>query len=499
MKESTNTPVDIGSPIRFPSNSFALFRSLTAISVWAFAATGLVIGITGGGLPTLIWGSLVVGIVLSLMVVSFAEFGSAYPSIAGCLFIASKLGGPKYGRICGYMTGGMHALASLITPACLVASHTPFITTMAQIMHPNYEPQRWHIFLLYQITNVAIMYTCFKSSRILDKVASFAGFLTFALFFAAIGAIIGCADPLASSEIVWSKIENKTGWPTGLAFLIGTASPLSGYGPTHWMLNMADEVQNPRRSIPIAMFMQQIGSVLTLFFFFIAIGYGAGSDWDAILGSPYTAPMGAVFETATRSKAGAVIFMSFMYILAIMTAASYISAACRLIYGFAKSKGFPLEKWLTHYDVKNQIPSNIALTIFFVNAILGTVELGSSTGIATLVGAATVSFTLGYLPIFIGYLLTGGEHLGRQGWFRLPRPISLALASFNIFSILAQSVVLCLPPINPITTENMNWASAVSGSLAVLLVIVYFVHGQYTYDSNADLMLSSQKDTKEIK
>lgn len=68
--------------------------------MWVFVATGLVIGIVGGGLPALIWGSLMVEIVLSLLVVSFAKFGCAYQPIAGCLFVASKLGGPKYGRIC---------------------------------------------------------------------------------------------------------------------------------------------------------------------------------------------------------------------------------------------------------------------------------------------------------------------------------------------------------------------------------------------------------------
>lgn len=51
-------------------------------------------------MPVLIWGALLVGIVLSLLVASFAEFGSAYPSVAGCLVLATKLGGPKYGRIC---------------------------------------------------------------------------------------------------------------------------------------------------------------------------------------------------------------------------------------------------------------------------------------------------------------------------------------------------------------------------------------------------------------
>ncbi|KAI9151299.1 short-chain dehydrogenase [Paramyrothecium foliicola] len=156
---------------KFNTFNLGLFAIILP-NVLAFAATGLVIGIAGDGLPVLIWSSLFVGTILSLLVVSFAEFGSAYPSIAGCQFIASRLGGPRYGRVCGYMTGGIHALASLMTPACLIASHAPFITTIAQIMHPNYESKKWQTFLLYQATNLIITITCLKSSRGLDKVAT---------------------------------------------------------------------------------------------------------------------------------------------------------------------------------------------------------------------------------------------------------------------------------------------------------------------------------------
>jgi len=45
--------------------------------------------------------------------------------------------------------------------------------------------------------------------------------------------------------------------------LLGLLGPLYAYGPPHWMLNLADEVENPSRSIPIALLAQQIGNILT--------------------------------------------------------------------------------------------------------------------------------------------------------------------------------------------------------------------------------------------
>ncbi|KAG5788392.1 hypothetical protein H9Q69_012537 [Fusarium xylarioides] len=334
-------------------NAFTLGLFVIVIpNVWSFAATGLVIGIFAGGLPVLIWSSLLVGILLSIQVVSFAEFGSAYPSEAGCVLLAQKLGGPKYGNICGYMTGSLQVLASFILPACLVASYVPFVVTAALVMHPDWEVQKWQNFLVYQALNVIVMYLCFRQSRSLETIALGGAFILFALLLTSMGVIIGRADPIASTELVWEKIRNVTGWPTGLAMLIGASAPLAGYGPTHWVLNMAEEVENPRRSIPIAFLMQQLGSIVTLFSFFIAIGYGVGDKWEEIISSIYPAPMAAVYEVATRSKPITVALLSLLLTLNVISTGAYINAAIRLVHGFLQTKAFPFHEWLGKYDAK---------------------------------------------------------------------------------------------------------------------------------------------------
>ena len=45
--------------------------------------------------------------------------------------------------------------------------------------------------------------------------------------------------------------------------LLGLLGPLYAYGPPHWLLNMADDVKNPSRNIPIALLAQQIGNIVT--------------------------------------------------------------------------------------------------------------------------------------------------------------------------------------------------------------------------------------------
>ncbi|KAH6697630.1 amino acid/polyamine transporter I [Plectosphaerella plurivora] len=365
----------------------------------------------------------------------------------------------------------------------------PLITTTAQILNPGWAPKTWHNFLLYQVVTAMITLTCLKGSRWLERLAYIGGFALFALFFTVIGVVLGGPDELASHEIVWQKIENGTGWPFGLAVLLGASSPLAGYGPTHWMLNMADDVHDPRRTIPLAILAQQVGSVSTLFVLFIALGYGVGADWASIVTTPYRSPIGAIFEICSGSKAAAASLVVLMFVLAILTAASYTSAAARLVYGFAQSKAIPGGHWLAQYNEKDQIPRQIIYVIYGTNVILGFTLLGSSSGLATLVGAATAMFSIGYLPMFVGYVLTRGRYMVKTGWFKLPRWLSLAVATFNIFSVLAQSVVLCLPPVNPITPENMNWASVISGFFLLALAVLYWVYARERYQLT-DIILS---------
>lgn len=147
---------------------------------------------------------------------------------------------------------------------------------------------------------------------------------------------------------------------------------------------------------------------------------------------------------------------------------------------------------MAHYSNKDQVPRNVVYLIYGFNVVLGFTLLGSSAGLPTLVGAATLMFSLGYVPMFVGYLLTGGKHMNNQGWFRLPRSVSLCLAGFNILSVLAQSVVLCLPPVNPISPENMNWASVISSALLLVLVAIYIFYGRVRYRVDDDLIVTEE-------
>lgn len=63
---------------------------------------------------------------------------------------------------------------------------------------------------------------------------------------------------------MWFDVFNGSGFDSdAMGILIGLLGPIYAYGPPHWLLNMAEDVQNPGRSIPIALGAQQIGNIIS--------------------------------------------------------------------------------------------------------------------------------------------------------------------------------------------------------------------------------------------
>lgn len=107
--------------------------------------------------------------------------------------------------------------------------------------NPSYHVQAWHQFLIYIAYNVvAMLLNAFGNSILpyVNKVAitwSIGGFAIICI------AVLACASPhYDSGEFVYGKFINTTGWPDGLAWLLGLlqgALGLTGYDATAHMVS----------------------------------------------------------------------------------------------------------------------------------------------------------------------------------------------------------------------------------------------------------------------
>lgn len=64
-------------------------------------------------------------------------------------------------------------------------------------------------------------------------------------------------------SVVWFDFQNLTGYDSPIiCAMLGLLGPVYGFGPPHFLLNMAEDVKNPARNMPIDLAAQPIGSTI---------------------------------------------------------------------------------------------------------------------------------------------------------------------------------------------------------------------------------------------
>lgn len=196
--------------------AFALLNSWTGLSA------SLSLALPSGGSAAVIWGLITAGICNLCLAASLAEFLSAYPTAGGQYHWVAVIARKRHVPILSWITGwiSVSGWIMLVSSGGLLGSQ--LIVGVISLMHESYESQRWHQFLIYiAYTLVAFFINAFLN-RLLPLVTRFA-FMWLLLGLVVISVtVLACASPsYASGDYVFRAFLNDTGWPDGIAWLLG--------------------------------------------------------------------------------------------------------------------------------------------------------------------------------------------------------------------------------------------------------------------------------------
>lgn len=206
--------------------SFSLLSMLglafAILNTWTALAASINLALPAGGSSSVILGLLVAGICNLCLAASLGEFLSAYPTAGGQYHWAAIVSPPRLSKGISYITGYINVFGWLALSATGGLLSSGFILNVATLYHQRYEPQPWHQFLIYIATTViALIINAFFTGILpyLTKAAFFwslAGFVTISI------TILSCASPnYQTGTFVYTNFINNTGWPDGLAWLLG--------------------------------------------------------------------------------------------------------------------------------------------------------------------------------------------------------------------------------------------------------------------------------------
>jgi choline transport protein len=290
------------SPLSMLGLCFAILNSWTAL------AASLSLALSSGGPSSVIWGLVTAGVCNLALAASLAEFLSAYPTAGGQYHWVAVISWKKWVPILSWVTGWINVSGwiALVASGGLLGSQ--LILGVISLMNPAYEPQRWHQFLIYIGYNVIAFLINTYLTRILPTITKAALFWSIAGFVVISITVLACASPNYSPpDFVFKEFINETGWPDGIAWLLGLLQAGLGLTGFDAVAHMIEEIPNAAVEGPKIMIACVAIGVFTGFVFLTVLLFVAGDVQEVI--NSAAGPMLAILYNATGSKAGSICLL----------------------------------------------------------------------------------------------------------------------------------------------------------------------------------------------
>jgi hypothetical protein len=187
------------------------------------------------------------------------QFASSVPTAGGVYHWASIAAGPKWGRMVGFFTGWINFYGWMFDLASLLQIAANISVNMYSIYHQDtYEYAAWHVYVAYILVLVFSTAIVVFANRIIPHTQNLG------MFFVIVGGIITIivisAMPAthATNHFVWASFDenNGTGWPGGVAFLLGVLNGAFTIGTPDAITHLAEELPHPKRDLPKAIGLQ---------------------------------------------------------------------------------------------------------------------------------------------------------------------------------------------------------------------------------------------------
>ncbi|KAK4076977.1 uncharacterized protein Triagg1_3944 [Trichoderma aggressivum f. europaeum] len=485
--------------------AFAVLNSWTALSA------SLSLSLTSGGSTGVVWGLVTAGICNLCIAASLAEFLSAYPTAGGQYHWVAAISWPKWVPVLSWVTGWVNVAGWVALVATNALLSSQLILGIISATHPDYEPQRWHQFLIYiGFTLASFVINAFLNSflPLLYRGAfvwSIGGFVLVSI------TVLACASPdYNTAYFVFREFINETGWPDGIAWLLGLLQ--GGLGVTAFdavahmiegnqllhkyhqttssqLLTIKPEIPNAALEGPKIMVICVGIGTFTGAIFLIVLLFVAGNIDEVI--SSAAGPLLQILIHATSNTAGAICLLMLPLVCLIFATFSVMTTSSRMIFAFARDGGLPASKFFARVHPKLGLPLNALILTSVVVIIFGLIFLGSSSAFNAIISASVVTLDLSYgLPIAVN-CLQGRRKLPERKWV-LPSWFGWTADIISLSYIALTTVLFVFPPILPVTGSNMNYCIVAFAIIIAISLFQWIVDGRKNFTGPRVNLVSGQ-------
>ncbi|KAL4993947.1 amino acid/polyamine transporter I [Aspergillus recurvatus] len=448
-------------------------------STWALLGLAFaVLNLTSGGSTSVIWGLATAGVCNFCIAASLAEFLSAYPT-AGGQYHWVAVAWPRWVPILSWITGWINVAGwvALVATNSLLSSQ--LIVGVISAMHPAYEPGRWHQFLIY----IGLTLGAFIINAALNStlpaiyrgafVWSIGGFVLVSI------TVLACASPdYNTAKFVFTNFVNTTGWPDGIAWLLGLLQGGLGVTAFDTVAHMIEEVPNASVEGPKVMMACVLIGTFTGCVFLIILLFVA-DDMSQVTTSS-AGPLLQILIDATRNKAGAICLLMLPLVCLILAILSVMTTSSRLIFAFARDGGLPASRFFAKVHPTLNLPLNALILTVAVVICFGCIFLGSTSAFNAIISASVVALDLSYMMPILVNCLQGRNALPERKW-TIPRTLGWIADIVSLCYIILTTVLFVFPPSKHVSGSNMNYCIAAFAVIISISVFQWIVDGRKNF------------------
>jgi len=425
-----------------------------------FVLTGPAIGLAGSAV---IVAFIINAIITLFTAMAYAELGSAMPEAGGgYLWVREGLPRPN-----AFISGWMAWLAHIIAGSLYAVSFASFLTGLLEMMNVSHDLVLLNIIPLDKfiaVVSIAVFtYINIKGTSETGKTGDIVTIIQLGLIFTLIAAGLW----VMSGNPNW-KMNFSNFAPMGIGGVVAamglTFIAFEGY---EVIVQTGEEVKNPRRNIPRAIFIS-LGVVVTLYCLiaFVSIGaiFPAGIESWKFIGE--NGELGIMKAAELLAPYGAFIVLAggLISTLAALNATTFSSARV----AFAMGRNYNLPYQLSAIHRKNKTPYVAILISGIIMAIMA-----YGLPLAQIAVAAGVIFLLLFTQVNIA-VITIRRIYGDKLEYGFKTPLFPVIPIIGIFLKLGLAIFLLF-------TQPLSWAITV-----VWVVIGFLVYRMYTFRKEID-------------
>lgn len=224
--------------------------------------------------------------------------------------------------------------------------------------------------------------------------------------------------------------------------------------------HLSEETRRASWSAPIGVLTSIICSALFGFFLILCLLFSI-QDFDTTVASEVGQPVLQILLDIFGDD-GAIALFTLVIICVWHCGLFSMTSNSRMMFAFSRDRGIP--SFFHSVDARFKSPVRTIWLAATLSFCLALPSLGSSVAFSAATSIATIGLYLSYgIPILIGLLWPQHFHKGPFNLRGASRPVAAVACAWIAFI----TIIFCLPELNPVDSQTLNYTPVAVGIIAV--------------------------------